>query len=473
MILKLNQDNGILKKKIISIGIILFGILLILLYWIIEIIVEIYIFKLDEGYIKEQDVDGINIYNQFLRYRIWMRLSVVIPILIFSIYIQKVINNRRKANLIVKKSEEKFRNLFKKTPNSIILFNKDGIIIDLNSAAENLFELKKDDLIGENYNKLSLYSSELSTILKENLVFKEENKESNPLEIELQKKNADQIWVNLKTSSYEIENEFFIQTIIEDITEKKKAEKIIKDEIKKLKELDEIKTDLIRRTSHEFKTPLNSIFSTSQYLLNNYRDQIDGNILKLIEIINSGGQRLTKLTNNLLDSFYLEDSGLKVEKRKENIIELTKECAKDLTIPLRDKEIFLKLELNGDFYLNIDKNRIAQVLLNLLSNAIKNTPPKGIIYINVQPQESYIDIIIKDTGVGFTEEEKEKIFKKFGKIERKDVDKNIDTEGSGLGLFISKKIIELHDGKIWVESMGRNRGSSFIVRLPINNSNLN
>ena len=102
-----------------------------------------------------------------------------------------------------------------------------------------------------------------------------------------------------------------------------------------------------------------------------------------------------------------------------------------------------------------------------------NSLPKGIIYINVQPQENYIDIIIKDTGVGFTEEEKEKIFKKFGKIERKDVDKNIDTEGSGLGLFISKKIIELHDGKIWVESMGRNRGSSFIVRLPINNSNLN
>ena len=80
--------------------------------------------------------------------------------------------------------------------------------------------------------------------------------------------------------------------------------------------------------------------------------------------------------------------------------------------------------------------------------------------------DGYIDISIRDTGVGLTEEEKPKLFKKFGKIERYGKGLDVDTEGSGLGLYISKKIVELHGGKVWVESEGRNKGSAFIIRLP-------
>lgn len=108
--------------------------------------------------------------------------------------------------------------------------------------------------------------------------------------------------------------------------------------------------------------------------------------------------------------------------------------------------------------------------MSLISNAIKNTPPKGLIYISVQPENSYVDIIIKDSGIGLTKEEKGKLFKKFGKIERENIGMNIITEGSGLGLYLSKKIIELHKGKILVESEGRSKRSTFIVRIPIKNS---
>ena len=80
----------------------------------------------------------------------------------------------------------------------------------------------------------------------------------------------------------------------------------------------------------------------------------------------------------------------------------------------------------------------------------------------------YVEIVFKDSGIGFTEVEKGMIFKKFGKIERTDIDNDIIIEGSGLGLFISKQIVELHGGNIWVESEGRNKGSSFTIRLPIN-----
>jgi len=105
--------------------------------------------------------------------------------------------------------------------------------------------------------------------------------------------------------------------------------------------------------------------------------------------------------------------------------------------------------------------------MNLISNAIKNTPPKGTLSINLKEHDSFVNLKIRDTGVGFTEEEKEKVFKKFGKIERYGKGMDIITEGSGLGLFISKEIVKLHNGKIWLESDGRNKGSTFIVRVPL------
>jgi signal transduction histidine kinase len=242
---------------------------------------------------------------------------------------------------------------------------------------------------------------------------------------------------------------------------------LLRNVLKKLKELDQIRTELIRRTSHELKTPLNSIFSTSQFLLDNYKDQINENVLKLIEIINRGGLRLTTLTKNLLDCFNLESNIPELEKEKIDIINLIKECINDLKIPLKNREIFLKQDLEGEFYVNVDRNRIAQVVLNLISNAIKNTPPKGLIYITTHIENNYMDIIIKDTGIGLTQKEREKLFTKFGKVEREYIQMDIVTEGSGLGLYISKKIIDLHHGKIWVESEGRNRGTSFIIRLPV------
>jgi len=101
----------------------------------------------------------------------------------------------------------------------------------------------------------------------------------------------------------------------------------------------------------------------------------------------------------------------------------------------------------------------------LLSNAIKNTPSNGRVDLKFVENKDWVDISIRDTGIGLTENEKKMLFKRFGKIERMIQDQNIDIEGSGLGLVISKEITELHGGKILVKSKGRNQGSKFTLRL--------
>ena len=113
----------------------------------------------------------------------------------------------------------------------------------------------------------------------------------------------------------------------------------------------------------------------------------------------------------------------------------------------------------------MDKIRLQQVITNILSNAIKNTPMNGSFCISLVHNLEHIDIQIRDSGVGLTEKEKELLFEKFGKIERYGMDLGVDIEGSGLGLYIAKEIVELHGGQILVESEGRNKGALFTIRL--------
>ena len=114
-----------------------------------------------------------------------------------------------------------------------------------------------------------------------------------------------------------------------------------------------------------------------------------------------------------------------------------------------------------------EKERIYEVLTNLLSNAMKYSPQKSEIVVESEIKDEFIIISIKDEGIGFTEEEKERIFTQFGKIERYGQGLDIETEGTGLGLYITKRIVELHGGKVWLESEGKDKGSTFYFSLPV------
>ena len=151
-----------------------------------------------------------------------------------------------------------------------------------------------------------------------------------------------------------------------------------------------------------------------------------------------------------------------------NLSEIIKETVSDMKYLIKKRDIDLNLVVLDDLYLEIDSSRMEQVITNLLSNAIKNSPPKGRVSLALEKYGNWAIFSVSDTGVGFTEEEMKRIFTRFGKIERYGEGlEYVDMEGSGLGLYITKQIVDLHGGKIWVESTGRNRGCIFKVRIPI------
>jgi len=154
-----------------------------------------------------------------------------------------------------------------------------------------------------------------------------------------------------------------------------------------------------------------------------------------------------------------------LNKKKEDIVKIMEDCVADLSYMSNNRNISIYLDFPHEIDFEIDKIRFEQVIMNILTNAIKNTPKKGKIYLNINKNNEYIEISIRDTGVGLTEDEKNKLFTKFGKIERHGKRLDVDIEGSGLGLFISKELVELHNGEILVESDGRNKGATFKIRL--------
>jgi PAS domain S-box-containing protein len=378
------------------------------------------------------------------------------------------ITERKKIEIKLKESEKKYRRIFEDSPFSIILFNLEGKIVDCNPATSKYSGYEKNEFVGKNFKNLSFIHPKYLSLLTKlfNLFLKGEK--TYTTDIQMYIKKGDLVWINLHASQVKLNGETFFQVIIHDITKQKKADLLIKEQIRRLKELNQTQKEFITNASHELKTPLMSISGASELLIKVCNDKLDRNGLELLEIIQRNKQRLQYLINNLLEITHIDFAKPILNRQSYNICEIVRDISDELTYFLKKRKINLTLELPTNLMLNVDKIRFEQVITNLLLNAIKNSPANSNIKILVKHKGKSIEISIIDTGVGLIEDEISKLFTKFGKIERHGKGlEYLDIQGSGLGLYISKEIIELHGGNIKVESAGRNMGAKFTVELPI------
>ncbi|KKN11081.1 hypothetical protein LCGC14_1030110 [marine sediment metagenome] len=245
-----------------------------------------------------------------------------------------------------------------------------------------------------------------------------------------------------------------------DVTEQAKREQ-------NLKELNRIKSQLMRRTSHELKTPLVSIKGFTDLLLELKRGELESESSTIVREIKEGCLRLERLINDIIFTSKLEDSQIKLSKSLENLSELINSAVNSLKVFTQTRKQKIQIDILEEMLTMLDKDRILEVLTNLISNAIKYTPKNGNIKLKSKKTEGYFVIMIEDSGIGFTAEEEKNIFTQFGKIERYGQGFDVVSEGSGLGLYIAKKILTQHNGSIWLESEGRNKGTTFFFSLPI------
>ncbi|MHA1985153.1 MAG: PAS domain S-box protein [Promethearchaeota archaeon] len=366
------------------------------------------------------------------------------------------ITAQRKIEQDLKLSEEKYRLLFDNSPIGIGLSTIEGKALDGNESIINLTGYTIESLNEVGLNSIYAEPNERSKILK---ILQEDGK-LRDYEIKIRRKDNSEFYGSICLDLMELGGKKIIQISLRDITENKIAEQ-------ELIKLTNLKSELLRRTSHELKTPLVSIKGFSDLLLQVHRDKLDSFVISILNEIKQGCLRLENLIADILQTSELESGTISLNSSEEDLSFLIRLCVKEikgLSI-LRNQHINLEIPENLKTW--FEKEQVHQVISNLLNNAVKYTPPGGLIEIKSEIQNELIITSIKDNGIGIIDDEKGRIFQQFGKVERYGQGLDIISEGSGLGLYISKKIIELHNGKLWVESEGRHKGSTFYFSLPL------
>jgi len=238
----------------------------------------------------------------------------------------------------------------------------------------------------------------------------------------------------------------------------------IEDKGRQLEVASKHKSEFLANMSHELRTPLNAIIGFSEVLLEHMFGELNEKQDEYVDDVLSSGRHLLSLINDILDLSKVEAGRMELELAQfdlplavENTITLVRERASRHGISLH-REIDKRL---GDFV--GDERKIKQILLNLLSNAVKFTTEGGRVEVKAVMADGSVEFSVSDTGVGIAPEDQEQIFEEFRQVGADYAQKG---EGTGLGLTLTKKFVEMHGGKIWVESE-QGKGSRFIFTLPI------
>lgn len=231
-------------------------------------------------------------------------------------------------------------------------------------------------------------------------------------------------------------------------------------EIEERKRAEEVKSELITRVSHELRTPLAPIKEGIELALK--EDQLSQQQIDLLNLSKNNADRLNRLVDDILDFEKLTEQKYTYEFIESNINDLIQESITKIGKDLEKTQLKLSTQLDDHIPLiMVDQTKIIQVMSNLLSNAIKYTN-EGEIVVSSKNQEQNVLVSIKDTGVGITEDDKQRLFQNFMRLGQ---ETKRQSTGTGLGLVIAKQIIEDHGGKIWLESR-INEGSTFSFTIP-------
>lgn len=278
----------------------------------------------------------------------------------------------------------------------------------------------------------------------------------------------------METYTYQLEGKIFesrmvpylenkVITIVRDVTRAKATEKELVEAKERAEESDRLKSSFLANMSHEIRTPLNGIMGFTELLM--HEDVLPENRNFYLNLILQSGQQLLGVINDVLEISKIETGQVTLYKTDVNLKDFIHSMQALFEIRAREKKIHLATAIPKSFKshtCHTDLQKLTQIFTNLLANAVKFTRVNGTIQFGYQMKEGHFCFFVKDTGIGIDPKHHATIFERFRQVED---DPSSEKSGSGLGLSISKSLIEYMGGRIWVESEP-GRGSTFFFTLP-------
>ncbi len=371
--------------------------------------------------------------------------------------LEKIVAERTKQ---LNESLETFRALTENSLDAILRFDKDGRFLYANPNLLRITRLKEEDIIGKTYKDLAFsekFVQEWDDTMEQIFVHKKNKR----VEMHVPKFN---LWIDWLIVPEIDENGVVVAGMASgrDISQIKKIEQELERMLQKEKEINELKTQFISMVSHEFRTPLTSIFSSID-LLEMFDDKWSREKKKKqFEQMRASIQRLTEMLNNVLQISRMERGKLELNFEPTDIQKFTSSFMEEVNQILTPKHTFTKkIELKNKTY-NLPVDTLRTIVLNIISNAVKYSPDGGNIQLEVKEKiENELEIIISDEGIGIDEKDLDKIFTEFYRA------KNVmHIQGTGLGLAIVKSLVDKLNGKISVKSeVGK--GTTFYITIPL------
>ncbi len=371
---------------------------------------------------------------------------------IFLIAEARDITERVRAEEAVAEREARMRAIVDTAPDGIVTVNSDGTIESMNPALERMLGFAKEDLLGEDVNK----------ILPSLLAGGDGNGKESPLRTGERRvfgvgreffgirKDGDKVPVEVSLSVINLGNQQILTGIVRDITERREAEQRVK--------------DFYSTVSHELRTPLTAIRTALGIMENSFLEDLGSKAKPVLDIASKEADRLIRLINDILDIRKIEAGKLDLKLRKlepQAIIDRAVSSIESLT---HETMVSVEKNLQPTAAVLADEDRLQQVLTNLLSNAIKWSPEKGLVTISVRENAGKCRFEVGDQGPGIPEDEIDKLFGRFQQVSSRD---DRSRGGTGLGLAIAKAIVEQHGGEIGVDLGNGKEGSIFWFELPL------
>jgi PAS domain S-box-containing protein len=352
---------------------------------------------------------------------------------------------------------EKYRRMLDNLPVGIYRINPNGKVLEANRKFAELLGYKSvQELKAVNVNDFYVSQSDRAA-------FVEKLRNSDlTAEFELRRKDRTTIWVRdypkatISLNGYitHLDGVFVethgIDAITRDIGEDKRLD------MRRMRE------QFISSVTHELRTPLVSIKGYVDYILAMKDGSVPDSIRPSLEIIKRNTDRLFTLVNDLLDVQRIESGKFRLKLETFNLREILGNCIEEMAPVLKQKKQKIHVDAPAAT-LNIqgDRLRLTEVFTNLLNNAAKFTPDSGEIYVRVEEENDSIRISVRDTGIGIDKMDLERVFEPFAAIE-----KPTYIKGTGLGLSLAKRLVEVHGGKMWVDSPGKGQGATIAFTLP-------